>query len=464
MFLKKPLQEEIMKFLTTSKITCTVFVLALIFNTLQTAFCQEKNIDKIVARVDNYIVLRSEVEVLYYQMLSAGQLPPENPKCEILKTLVLNKMLSAKAEADSIIVEPKMVNAELDRRMQVFITQAGDQEKLEKAIGKSIIQLKEELRDQVQEQMVIREVQEHITRDVKITPAQVKRFFNRIPSDSIPFLPAEVEVGQIVFYPKVSHEEKEKIRLQLLTFKQKILNGEEDFAELAKKYSEDPSSGARGGDLGWQGRGDLVPQFEATALKIDVNQIADPVESDFGFHLIQLLERRGNRFRARHILIRPHPNTEDIARAIILADSVRGLILADSMDFTKAAKTFSDDLPTRSNGGFFKDNQTGSSKISLDELESSIFFTIDTMKIGTYSKPMKYRTEDGKDAVRFLYYKSYQPPHYANLKDDYQKIANVAIEEQKRLALDAWVKKAQTDVYVYIDEDYRTCRIVEERQ
>ncbi|GAA4837876.1 peptidylprolyl isomerase [Algivirga pacifica] len=424
---------------------------------------QEQVVDKIVAKVDNHIILLSEVEAMYQQMLSNGEYPPnkEEAKCEILKSLIMNKVLYAKAEIDSIAVDDAGVEQEMDRRMQYMILQIGSQEKLEKTYGMSMGELRDDLREQVKEQMTVQNMQRQIINDVKITPKEIEKFYEAIPDSEVPFLSAEVQVGQIVLEPEVSKSEKEKVKEQLMQIKQRVLDGE-DFATLAKQYSEDYGSGRKGGELGWHGRGELVPEFEEVALTIEEGEIANPVESEFGYHLIQLMERRGNRFNARHILIRPKSNSKDLEQAYAKADSVRGLILADSMTFPEAAQEFSVDQQTRANAGYFTNQLTGSSMVSTDELEPTVFFTIDTMTVGNITKPMQYRTAEGKEAVRILYYKDYKEPHTANLKDDFQKLYQLTLNARKNDILQEWVKKARKDVYVEIDDKFKGCAFIEE--
>ncbi|ANQ47641.1 peptidylprolyl isomerase [Flammeovirga yaeyamensis] len=420
-------------------------------------------VDKIIAKVDNNIILLSEVEAGYQQMLSSGEYPKDKQaaKCQVLKNLIVNKIMYAKAQIDSVEVDNARVAEELERRMQYFILQAGSQEKLEKTLGASVNDLRDDLRDQVKEQMTVQTMQQQIISDVSITPKQVKKYFESIPKDSIPFLAAEVKVGQIVRNPKVSESEKEKARQQLLDIKKRIEAGE-DFGVLAKQYSQDYGSARKGGDLGWHGRGELVPEFEEIALTIDPNEIADPVESDFGFHLIQLLERRGGRFRARHILIRPKSNYQDVKDAVSFLDSIRTLIAeSDTLGFEKAVNLYSDDQPTRSNAGYFKNQVTGSSYMATDELDPVVFFAIDTMSVGNTSKPLKYRTEDGQQAVRIIYYSEYKPPHYANLKDDYQKLQQATLNSQKNQILEKWIKSAKNDVFIEIDPEFDACDVLD---
>lgn len=421
-------------------------------------------VDKIIAKVDNNIILLSEVEAGYQQMLANGQYPQDKKeaKCDILKGLIVNKIMYAKAQIDSIEVDDGRVADELERRMQYFILQAGSQEKLEKTLGSSVNDLRDDLRDQVKEQMTVQTMQQQIISGVTITPKQVKKYYESIPKDSIPFLSAEVKVGQIVREPQVSDSEKEKARQQLVDIKKRIEDGE-DFGVLAKQFSQDYGSARKGGDLGWHGRGELVPEFEEISLTIEPNEIADPVESDFGYHLIQLLERRGGRFRARHILIRPKSNYQDVKDAVVFLDSIRTLIAnSDTLGFEKAVNLYSDDQPTRANAGYFKNNVTGSSFMATDELDPVVFFAIDTMSVGNTSKPLKYRTEDGQDAVRIIYYSDYKPPHYANLKDDYQKLQQATLNSQKNEILEKWIKTAKNDVFIEIDPEFQECNVLDD--
>ncbi|WP_044205110.1 peptidylprolyl isomerase [Flammeovirga sp. OC4] len=443
----------------------TYTLIGILFLFASSLFAQDDAVpvDKIIAKVDNNIILLSEVEAGYQQMLANGQYPQDKKaaKCDILKGLIVNKIMYAKAQIDSIEVDDARVADELERRMQYFILQAGSQEKLEKTLGSSVNDLRDDLRDQVKEQMTVQTMQQQIISGVTITPKQVKKYFESIPKDSIPFLSAEVKVGQIVREPQVSESEKEKARQQLLDIKKRIQDGE-DFGVLAKQYSQDYGSARKGGDLGWHGRGELVPEFEEIALTVEPNEIADPVESDFGYHLIQLLERRGGRFRARHILIRPKSNYQDVKDAVVFLDSIRTLIAeTDTLGFEKAVNLYSDDQPTRANAGYFKNNVTGSSYMATDELDPVVFFAIDTMKVGNTSKPLKYRTEDGQDAVRIIYYSDYKPPHYANLKDDYQKLQQATLNSQKNEILEKWIKTAKNDVFIEIDPEYEGCNLLE---
>lgn len=417
-------------------------------------------VDKIIAKIDNYIVLKSELEMAYQGYLAEGHPASEETKCQILNHLILNKLMVAKAEIDSVVVTDAEVDGNTEQRMQMILQNSGNSpEQLERAYGKSLEQIKLELRDQIREQLVAREMTAVITKDITITPSEVKRFFNKMPSDSLPFYSSDVEVGQIVRVAKVSNSQKEEAKRRLSELRDRLLKGE-SFSELAMKNSDDQSAQYNGGDLGYAGRGAMVPQFEAVAFKLKTGEISQPFESPFGFHIMQLIDRRGNEYHAQHILIFATPSTKDIADAEHYLDSLRDKIVKDSIKFEKAAKEYSDDTSTKGMGGFFTDGD-GGTKISLRDIDPVIYMNIDTMKVGNISQPLKYRTEDQKDAVRILYFRKKFAPHEANLKDDWSRIQSAALAEKKDKALDKWFGKARQDVFINIDPAYNNCKILE---
>ena len=337
--------------------------------------------DKIIAKVDNYIVLRSELEGSYQNYLTNGGTASEEAKCGLFSQLVINKLLVAKAEIDSVIVTDLEVDNNTDQRMNMILQNSGNSpEQLERTYGKSLDQIKLELRDQIREQLLGNEMQRKITKDLTITPAEVKRFFKRIPPDSLPFYSADVQVAQIVRTAKVNETQERETKKRLSELRDRILAGE-NFNELAKKYSEDPSAQFNNGEMGYVGRGAMVPAYEATAFRIKVGEISQPFKSDFGFHILQLIDRRGNEYNSRHILISAVPSKADIVSAEKFLDSLRRKVVKDSIKFETAAKEFSDDQRTKGFGGFFAD-QDGGTKISIKDLDPVVYFTIDSMKEG----------------------------------------------------------------------------------
>lgn len=417
-------------------------------------------LDKIIGKVGNNIILKSTLERTYLDYLSQGSYTGGDLKCRVLGSLFQNKLMAEKAVIDSVEVSDAEVNATLDQRISYIISNVGSEEELEAYYGKTIEEFKEELFDQLKEQLLIQNMQRQVVSDIKVTPAEIKRFYKRIPSDSLPFYSAEVSIAHIVMTPEANDEEKQRVKDLLLDMRSKIMNGEAKFEELAKKYSEDPGSGAKGGELGLSKRGQLVPPFEAMVFSLEKGEISEPVESDFGFHMIQLHERLGNSYRSRHILIKPKPTYEDFLRTEARLDSLSGLIRKDSLSFEAVAKEYSEDQRTSSSGGFFVD-QTGAQRMSVEELPPELFFTIDTMKIGTISKPYRFNKQDGTEALRVLYYKDRIPPHQANLKQDYHKLQSAVKESKKSSTLNAWLKEAKKEVFTEIDPEYSNCKILE---
>ncbi|MEM6831480.1 MAG: peptidylprolyl isomerase, partial [Bacteroidota bacterium] len=416
-------------------------------------------IDKIAAKVDDFIILQSDLEKAYLDFLSRGEYRGSNAKCEILQQLVVNKMMVAQAEIDSVIVFDDEVNSNLDRRMSFMLQQFGGEAEVQKAYGKSIEQIRSEIFDNIKEQLVIQKMEAELTSTMKVTPAEVKRFFKNIPRDSLPFFSTEVSVAQIVSIPKPGKSQKEKVRNLMLEIRDKIEGGA-SFGELAKKYSQDPGSAVRGGELPFYSRGELAPEYEATALSMSPGELSLPVEIQFGFHLIELQEKRGNTFKTRHILISPTPSVDDFKKSEEFLDSLRLLVINDSIKFEDAAKEYSDDQVTSSSGGFFLDD-TGATRVSVEQLDPNIFFTLDTMKIGNITKPLRFTQQDGSYAYRMLYYRDKVSPHQANLRDDYQKIASAALNKKRNKRLADWFELAQSNVFIQVDPEFDYCNLVD---
>jgi peptidyl-prolyl cis-trans isomerase SurA len=418
-------------------------------------------VDEIIAKVDNYIVLKSDLERIYQDYLANGGSPGMEARCQYLALLVRNKLMLAKAEIDSIVVADADVDNNTQRRMDMILAQSGrTADELEALYGKTLEQVRTELRDQIREQMIVGKMEETITEGLNVTPAEVKKFFNTIPQDSLPYFSASVEVAQIVKIATINPQQEEIVKNQLLDIRTRVLAGE-NFAELARKYSDDPSVIQNGGEMGWSARGRMVPEFEAMAFKLKPGEISMPFKSAFGIHVMQLIERRGNEYNSRHILISPKPSTEDLKKASDFLDSLRTKIVNDTIKFEYAAREFSDDVQTKSHAGYFTDSD-GGLQVAVTDLDPIVFFRIDSMKVGDVSKPIVYRTDDGKDAVRILYYKSRTSPHQASLKEDWNKIQVAALNEKKARILQKWFSSVRKDVFISIDRNYDYCGILNE--
>ena len=417
-------------------------------------------IDKIAAKVDNYIVLLSDVEFAYLDLASRGALVGDEPKCLVLQSLITNKLLLAIAEIDSVIVTDEEVDSQLTNRMQYFISQSGgDVEALEEYYGKTMEEIRSEMRDDMHEQLVAQKMRENISSEVTITPSEVRQFFNKIPRDSLPYFSEEVQVAQIVKMAQIGKDQKQAVESQLREIRQSIVDDGADFATMAEIYSEDPGSAKSGGELpGWYKRGQLAPEYEATVFKLKIGEVSQPVQTDFGFHIIEVLERRGNEFRTRHILLTPSSSDLDIEMTMNELDSVRNLVINGEQDFEKLAKDISEDKMSAPSGGFFLNNQ-GGTDIPVDQLDPTVYFTLDTMSVGDITPPIPFRMPQGQEAVRILYFKSKTAPHQANLKEDWQKIQEAALNEKKSKAEVKWVKDSIDKVYIYVAEEFEHCNL-----
>ena len=417
-------------------------------------------VDKIIAKVDNYIVIKSELERAYQDYITNGGSPSQQSRCQYLAMLVRNKLMLAKAEIDSVMVLDAEVDLNTQNRMDMILSQSGRTEnELEILYGKTMEQVRLELRDQIREQMIVSKMEEEMTKGIVVTPSETKRFFSKIPKDSLPYFSASVAVAQIVRIAKVSEVQENNTKTELIGIRNRILAGE-DFATLAKKYSDDPTVISNGGEMGWSARGRMVPEYEAMAFKLKPNEISMPFKSPFGIHIMQLIERRGNEYQSRHILMSPKPSQSDLNEASRYLDSLRNLIVNDTIKFQNAAKLYSDDVQTKGNGGFFSDRD-GGVQLTVDELDPIIFFKLDSMKLGEISKPIVYRTDDGKDAVRILFYKSRIAPHQASLEQDWTKIQAATLNEKKDKILQKWFQKARLDVFINIDPMYDNCGLLD---
>lgn len=424
----------------------------------QTGWAQQaKVIDEVVAVVGSRMVLFSDVENQYLQFRLQGNTEGgREVRCQILENLLFQKLLINQAMLDSVEVSDAQVDAEMDRKLRYFISQIGSKEKLEAYYKKSIVEIKEEFRDVIRDQLIVETMKSNITSDLKITPSEVKKFYNAIPKDSLPLINTEVELGQIVKMPPVSATEKAEVRKKLSDLKERIAKGE-SFTALAALYSQDPGSAAKGGELGFFGRGELYPEYEAAAYALNKGEISEIVESKSGFHIIQLIERRGDMINSRHILLMPKVASEDLAKAKQDLDNIVSLIRMDSLTFETAALKHSDD-PSKNNGGLMVNPMSGTTQFETSQLEPSVSFVINKMEVGEISEPVVMRTEEGTQAYRILYLKSRTEPHRANLREDYSRIQEWALEDKRTKAIQEWINKKTTNTYVKISDSYTSCK------
>ncbi|MBD1387091.1 peptidylprolyl isomerase [Mucilaginibacter rigui] len=428
---------------------------------LSFAQAQVRTLDKIAAVVGSSIVLQSDIELQYAQYLVSGQQPNPSIKCIILQNQLTQKLLAQQAVIDSVQVKDEEVDAEVDRRMRSFIQRAGSQDRLEQFLGRSVIQYKDELRPDIKESLVAQRMRSKITEKVNTTPQDVKRYYESLSKDSLPSYNKEIEVGEIVFSPKLNKEEKEFYKQKAEELRARVKKGE-DFATLARLYSQDPGSAPEGGDLGFFDRSTMVKEFTANAFKLKAGEISPVFETENGFHFLQVIERRGEQVHARHILIIPAITEASLNRAKTTADSVYNAMLAiKKFDFSSAAAFYSDDKETKFNGGMMlnaENVQTRSTYIPTDKLDPQVALVTDTMKVGSISKPQLFNdAQTGKKSYKILYLKSVTNAHKANLEQDFAKLKDEANNDKLSRTISQWFDKRRKETFIKIDPEYQVC-------
>lgn len=416
------------------------------------------NIDKVAAVVGNNIILLSDLNQQYTQYLYQGNPPNEDIKCKILQNTLTQKLLKQQAEIDSVMVEDSQVDDEVNKRMRYSMQRAGGQERLEQFLNKSVLQYKDEIRPSIKDELIAQKMQQKITENINVTPMEVEKYFKSL-GDSLPEFNTEVEVGEIVLKPQLSKEEKQRFKDKIEALRLRVKSGE-DMGVLAKTYSEDPGSASDGGDLGFFDRNTMAKEFTSWAFKLKAGEVSPVFETEFGFHFLQVLERRGEQVHARHILIIPKTTPESLVRLQKHADSIYNNIMAKKYSFAAAANLFSDNKETKYNGGMMlnaENVQARSTFIPVDKLDPSVFLVIDTMKVGGISKPNFYTGADGKEGYRILYLKSKIPPHKANMAQDFPKIRDAAQDDKINRTLSEWFEKRRESTYIRIDDEFNNC-------
>lgn len=415
--------------------------------------------DKIIAVVGDKIILQSDIENSISDMARQGSQLPENADCMISEQAIVSKVLMLQAEKDSLPVTDEEVEAELDQRIRYFISQFGTQEQLELVAGKTIYQIKDEARESIKENKLATAMQRKIVENVKITPTEVKNYFDKIPKDSLPFYESELEVGQIIAYPKASRDLEKYMMDELNNYKRQVENKTATFEQLARRYSDDPGSKDRGGQYEFQ-RGDKTvdPTFLAAAFRLKDGEMSPVVKSKMGFHLILMEHRNGDNIIIRHILRIPPITQDEINIAVNKLDSVRSKIIAGVVGFNEAATRYSEDEAAKYAGPFFL-NRDGAPYVTIDQLDKEIVVNLGKMKVGEYSQPVVYTDErTSKKGVRIIYLKSRSEPHRMNMLDDYDKIAQFAVEEKKAKVLEKWMRERIPTYYIQVDNDVtQTC-------
>lgn len=433
--------------------TCLIITFMAIVNI---TYSQEKVIDQTIAVVGNNAIKLSELESQYNQYILQGYSQGDYLRCLILEELLFQKLLIYTAKLDSVKISESQVESELDRRIRYFVNQIGSEEKLEQYYNKKIDEIKIEFREAIKNQLLAQSVEAKITQEIKITPSEVRAFYNNIDKDSVPLVNSEFEIQQIIKYPPINESERKVVKDKLNGLRERIKKGEE-FSTLAILYSEDPLTAKKGGELGFLKRGEMKPELEAVAFNLKGNEVSEVIEGKDGFFIVQLIERRGEQINIRHILIKRKPSPIDLMKTKSKLDSISDLINKKQFSFSDAVNKFSDDL-TKNNGGFINNPKTGNTKFESNDIDPSIYFVIDKMKVGDMSKPILFNNEEGVQGYRILYLKSHSEPHKANLKDDYSKIQAAALEAKKTRTLSEWVIKKKQTAFIRINDEYKVCK------
>lgn len=419
---------------------------------------QDNVIDEVVWVVGDEAILKSDVEEARMYFMMSGTNIEGDPYCVVPEQLAIQKLFLHQAAIDSIDVTEQEVFNELEREINMRVNQFGSREKMEEYYGKTSTQIREQLRETVRDRMVMERMQETILGDIKLTPSEVRRGFSKMSSEEIPFVPTQVEVQIITQQPEIPIEEIERVKAELRSYAERVNNGEAQFSTLAVFYSQDTESARRGGELDFFGRGEMVPEFSNVAFNLtDPNKVSKIVETEFGYHIIQLIEKRGDRMRARHILRKPEVSAESLQVSLEKLDSVAKAIRSGEMEFDDAVQ-LSADKNTRKNFGLMSNEMTLSSRFELQELPQEVAKVVYTMNVGEISEPfVMIDKKTGKEICAIAKLKSRIEGHKANPNDDYQVIKDVMIAKMKQQKLEEWIKKKQETTYVRINENWCDC-------
>ncbi|MDD7080911.1 MAG: peptidylprolyl isomerase [Prevotella sp.] len=424
------------------------------------ATAQSNVVDQIIWVVGNEPILLSDVEETRISSETAGQ-PIDNPYCTIPEQIAVNKLFVHQAELDSVSVSESDIIKGVDSRINDFIQVYGSREALEQISGRTISQMRENLKKQYREQMMADEVRQKLTKDIKATPAEVREFFKNTPQDSLPFIPTQVEVQIITSTPAVSRAEVERIENKLREYANRVNKGEADFSTLAKFYSEDGSA-RNGGELGYMGRNQLVPEFANVAFTLnDPKKVSKIVRSEYGYHIIQLIDKKGDKVNVRHILLKPHIDESEIEHSIARLDSIANDIRSKKFTFDAAAQALSDDKDTRNNHGLMANvnQQTGSisSRFEMKDLPQDIAKVVDTLKVGEISRAFRMTNDKGQEVCAIVLLKNRIEGHHASMTEDFQTLRDEVVNKRSEEAIEQWIQDKIKTTYIRISPEWRNC-------
>ena len=438
----------------------SVLLLTLFFSLTGVSLHAQNNIiDEVVWVVGDEAILKSQVEEQYRSMQYDGQKIDGDPYCVIPEQIAIQKLFMHQAKLDSITVSDAQVFQEVERKLNYFIANIGSKEKVEEYFNKPMSELREEMAEMVREQGIVQEMQRQLVKDIKITPSEVRRFFSGLPSDSIPYIPTQVEVQIITINPKIPQQEIDNIKARLREYSERVTKGETEFSTLAILYSEDPGSARMGGELGFMGRAQLVPEYADVAFNLnDPKKVSKIVETEFGYHIIQLIEKRGDRINTRHILLKPKVSEKELNNSIVRLDSLRNDITSGKFKFEEAAQFLSQDKNKRNNQGLLVNSENGTTKFQMSELPQEIAKVVNTMNAGDISQPfIMMDQKKGKEVAVLVKLRSRVEGHKANMSDDYQALKAIVEQNRREDLIENWIRKKQKETYIRIKDGWRNC-------
>ena len=433
-----------------------LFVVLALTTLAPAAWSQKVLADKIVAVVGDKIILNSEITNEIADLQRNGEKVPDNAHCLILEQALAMKALVMQAEKDSLQINDEEIEASLDNQVRGFIQRYGSKDELERIAGRTVYQLKEDLRQPFRERELSRLMRNKIVGGVKITPTEVKAYYDKIPKDSLVFYESEIEIGQIVLYPKASRDLEKYAIDELNGFKSQVEGGTRKFETLASLYSDDPGSKAQGGlyNMSRTDKG-VDPTFLSAAFRLKEGQISPVIKSQFGYHIIQMVTRSGDDATVRHILKIPQITGTEVTDAINKLDTIRSNLISGTVQFGEAVQKYTEDKAAKFTAGM---NQcSNGTYCKIDELDKDIVKMLKDLKVNEYSKPVQFADERGTQAVRIVYLKSRSEPHRENLRDDYNRVASRAVEEKKYDAMDKWFNTKIPSYYIRIDNNEKSC-------
>lgn len=424
---------------------------------------QDNVIDEVVWVVGDDAILRSDVESQRLYMLNSGEKLDGDPYCVIPEQMAIQKLYLNQAKIDSVEVPEAQVIQSVEQWMNFVINQIGSKEKVEEYFNKKMPQIKEERTETIREQQIVQEMQRKLVGDIKLTPSEVRRYFNDLPQDSLPNIPSTVEVQIITMEPKIPMEEVDAIKSRLREFTEQVTSGEREFSALARLYSEDPESAKRGGELGFTGKALLAPEFANVAFNLnDPKRVSQIVQTEFGYHIIQLIEKRGDRINCRHILLKPKVSDSELTKTLAKMDTLYNDLQANKFSFEEAATFLSADKDTRNNRGLmvnqnYESANNGTPKFEMQELPQEVGKVVYEMKVGEISKPFTMINKSQKEVVAIVKLKARTEAHKANLAEDYQALKAIVENKKKEELLNEWIKKQQKTTYVRISDGWKNC-------